>query len=236
MSTVLLSVSFQPLNLGSIWASEVAARFPDTVRIDGFDISGDQFAPMTCCPSNLHLHVQDCFKPFSAESVGSFDLVHARFLACVVNNLNAPALLKNMVTLLKPGGYLQWFEALNLSVRAVHPSVDDSSTAVDQLVSYWQKPSENNSNDWIEKLPQLYSEQGLEVVAADRFSLPQYLRHPWCQSLLAGMEDRAESHTSKEDEHAPDQKGWMLGLMKAFANGSYLDVPFICVVGKKLVE
>ena len=212
---------------------EVAAKLPDTVRIDGFDISGDQFAPATSCPDNLHLHVHDCFKPFPSEFVGAFDIVYARFWLCLVNNPDASDLLKSMVSLLKPGGYLQWLEPLPLSTRAVHPSADDGSAAVDRLATIWHMPTEDKTYDWIEKLPELYREQDLEVIAVDRIPLLKSLRHIWCQSLLAGIEDMGQSESSSEDGLPDDQKAWMSQLMKAFANGSYLDTPFICVVGRK---
>ena len=210
---------------------EVAAQLPDTIRIDGFDISEDQFAPATSRPSNLHSHVQDCFKPFPPEFIGAFDVVYARFWLRLVNNPDAPHLLKNMVSLLKPGGYLQWVEPLPLSVRAVHPSANDSSTAVEDLASNWHQPTKDKTYDWIEKLPELFREQDLEITAADRIPLSKHLRHIWCQSLLAGVEDSASSEGGLP--LPKDQKMWMSQLTKAFANGSYLDTPFICVVGKK---
>lgn len=218
----------------SIWALEVAAQLPKTVRIDAFDISGDQYTPATSRPDNLHLHIQDCFKPFPSEFVGAFDVVYARFWLCIVDNPDAPDLLRNMVSLLKPGGYLQWLEPMVLSARAVNSSAD-CSTAVDQLVSHWHKPTETKTYDWIEKLPELYREQNLETIAADRISFPKHLRHAWHQSLLVAFEDRAQTDilTNGLPE---DQKIWLSQLIVAFANGSYIDSPFICVVGKKVVE
>ena len=217
----------------SIWALEVAAQLPDTVRIDGFDISGDQFVPATSRPGNLNLHLQDCFKPFPAEFVSSFDVVHARFWLCLVNNPDAPDLLKNMVSLLKPGGYLQWLEPLALAATAVHPFAENSA-AVDHLASLWHKPTEDKTYDWIENLPALYREQGLEVIAADRIPLKEHLRHAWSQSLLAGIEDGARSDSSSENGVSEDSEVWMSQLVKAFKNGSYVDTPFVCVVGQKL--
>ena len=212
----------------------MAAQLPNTVRIDGFDISGDQYTPATSRPDNLHLHIQDCFKPFPSEFVGAFDVVYARFWLCIVNNPDAPDLLRNMVSLLKPGGCLQWLELMALSARAVKSSAD-SSTTLDQLVSHWHKPAKTKTYDWIEKLPELYREQNLEVIAADRFSFPQHLRHAWHQSLLLAVEDRARTDILTEGL-PEDQRMWMSQLMMAFAKGSYIDQPFICVAGKKLVE
>lgn len=211
---------------------EVAARLPDTVKIDGFDISGDQYAPATSRPKNLHVHIQDCFKPFPAKFIGSFDIVYGRFWLCLVNNPDAAVLLKNMISLLKPGGYLQWLEPLPLSAKAVHPSSKATSAAVDHLAVHWHKPTESKTYDWIEQLPELYREQDLEVIAAERIPMMERLRYFWNISLLAGLEDMAQN-TSPKFNRPEDLGKWMAELMEGFSNGSYLDTSFTCVVGKK---
>ncbi|KAL6233811.1 hypothetical protein BDW75DRAFT_231683 [Aspergillus navahoensis] len=62
----------------------------------GFDISPAQFPP---APEGIELTVQDIFKPFSVEHHNRYDLVNARLLA-----------VQNLLTILKPGGYLHWVE------------------------------------------------------------------------------------------------------------------------------
>lgn len=217
----------------TIWALEVAALLPDTVRIDGFDISPSQFVPTSAKPSNLHLHLHDCFKPFPTEFIGKFDVVHARFWLCLVNGPDAPDLLRNFVSLLKPGGYLQWFEPLPLSVKAVHPNPESRDSAVDRMAAQWHKPTHTSSYEWVEKLPEAYREQGLNVVAVDRLSIPKRYRYFWCQSQLAGLEDKAADVKMVGVENSEALKQWIVQLSEGFANGSYIDTPFICAVGKK---
>ena len=189
--------------------------------------------PATSKPSNLYLHVQDCFKPFPAEFIGSFDIVYARFWLCLVNDPDASDLLKNLISLLKPGGYLQWFEPLPLSAKAVHPSPDHREPAVDRLESHWHKPKPTSTYNWIERLPEAYREQGLEVIAVDRIPILERYRYIWCHSLLAGLEDTAADVKMLGLERSEALKQWIVQLDEAFKNGSYLDTPFLCVVGLK---
>ncbi|KAL8822672.1 MAG: hypothetical protein Q9191_006596 [Dirinaria sp. TL-2023a] len=217
----------------TIWALEVAAELPDTVRIDGFDISADQFAPAQSRPSNVHLHVHDCFKPFPHEFLGSYDVVHARFWLCLVNDPDAADFLKNLVSLLKPGGRLQWFEPLPLSAKAVHPSPDCGDPAVDRYATLSHKPKPTSTYDWVERLPEAYREQGLEVIAIDRIPMLKRYRHIWSQSLLAGLEDTAADVKLLGVERVEALKEWIVQLNEAFKNGSYIDNPFTCVVGRK---
>ena len=177
------------LHGNSIWALELAAQLPNTTSIDCFDISAEQFPPITSRPSNVHLHVHDCFKPFPAEFLGSFDMVHARFWLCLVNNPDAPDLLKNLISLLKPGGYLQWFEVLPLSVQAVYPMPDFDRTAVDRMVTLWHKPTPTSTYEWVEQLSDTFREHGLELIASDRVPMLERYRHAWGLSQLAGLED-----------------------------------------------
>ena len=147
----------------SIWPLELASQLPSTIRLDAFDISPDQFPPTTSSPPNLHFHTHDAFTPFPDEFQGAFDVVGIRFVLCVVNNPDAPRLLQNLVSLLKPGGYLQWFELLPFTLRAV-PAVDNDgneqpSPAVEKVASQWKKPRPTTSYEWVECLPGLFADE-----------------------------------------------------------------------------
>ena len=73
-------------------------KYPNAT-IDGFDISDEQFSPLYSI-SNVRLFTHDCFEPFPTEFIGQYDIVHVRFWLCLVNNPDAPVLLKNLMSLL----------------------------------------------------------------------------------------------------------------------------------------
>ncbi|MCJ1322225.1 hypothetical protein MMC15_007572 [Xylographa vitiligo] len=217
----------------AIWSLETAAELPATVTIHGFDISPHQFPPATSLPANVHLHAHDCFQPFPAAFLHSFDVVHARFWLCLVNDPDAPALLANLVSLLKPGGHLQWFEPLPLSARTVRPAADFPSPAVDRLTVQWHKPKPTSTYDWVEGLPAAYRTQGLQVVAADRIPLPPRYRFFWGHSQLAGLEDVAADVKMLGVERSDALKQWVGELGAEMARGAAVDTAFTCVVGRK---
>ncbi|MCJ1385651.1 hypothetical protein MMC17_008774 [Xylographa soralifera] len=217
----------------AIWSLETAAELPATVKIHGFDISPHQFPPATSLPNNVHLHAHDCFKPFPSTFLRTFDVVHARFWLCLVNNPDAPALLTSLVSLLKPGGYLQWFEPLPLSAQTVRPAPDFESPAVDRLTVQWHKPKPTSTYDWVEGLPEAYRKEGLEVVAADRIPMAQRYRFFWGHSQLAGLEDVAADVKMLGVERSEALKQWIKELDEEMSKGACVDTSFTCVVGRQ---
>ena len=156
-----------------------------------------------------------------------FDVVHARLWLCFINNAEALHLLRNLISLLKPGAYLQWFEPLPLSAKAMHPMPELIDPAVDRVITHWNKLKPMSTSEWVERLPEAFRKEGLELVAVDRMPLPERYRHFWGHAQMAGLEHWAG------DERSEALEQWLVQLDEAFANGTYLDTQFLCVVGRK---
>ncbi|KAH8704218.1 putative LaeA-like methyltransferase [Talaromyces proteolyticus] len=73
----------------------------------GFDISDSQFPREH---AGIHFSVQDITKPFSDAHLNRYDLVHVRLLFCGLKKSEYEIAVANLMTLLKPGGFLQWDE------------------------------------------------------------------------------------------------------------------------------
>ncbi|MCJ1479796.1 hypothetical protein MMC13_008482 [Lambiella insularis] len=212
------------------WALETATKYP-SATVDGFDISDEQFSPLYSI-SNVRLIVHDCFKPFPSAYLGQYDIVHARFWLCLVNNPDAPELLKNLITLLKPGGYLQWFDALALSTSVYKPDPAMLTPALEQHSKVWKKPYEYTSYDWVEQLPESFKSQALEVVAADRHVVGDEYRFIWGLSNLAGLEDLVDEKAIDTGK-AEGIKMYAASLEAEMKKGAMLNTSFLCVVGRK---
>ncbi|KAL8964172.1 MAG: hypothetical protein Q9183_004641, partial [Haloplaca sp. 2 TL-2023] len=62
-------------------------------------------------PHNIHsLQEWDVYQAPPVELQARYDIVHARLLFVVVRDGDPAPMIKNMMRLLKPGGYLQWDE------------------------------------------------------------------------------------------------------------------------------
>ncbi|KAL2823825.1 S-adenosyl-L-methionine-dependent methyltransferase [Aspergillus cavernicola] len=82
-------------------------------RYHGFDISPALF-PKENHPAlssaDLDFSRHDFYKPFPEEHIGQYDLVHARHLSLAVPIPDLDLAVKNITSLLKPGGHIQWEE------------------------------------------------------------------------------------------------------------------------------
>lgn len=118
-----------------IWITEFAERFPST-ECHGFDISDIMYPANGTLPANVQLHLANVKQPFEERWLGAFDVVHIRYLLAAMSINDWSNVLRNVVTLLKPGGWLQWVENDTASaVRHMHRlpapagAVDKSSTS-----------------------------------------------------------------------------------------------------------
>ncbi|KAL6232819.1 hypothetical protein BDW75DRAFT_216698 [Aspergillus navahoensis] len=94
------------LDLGTgsgIWALDVADKYP-SASVIGTDLSPVQ---PSFVPPNLEFQVDD-FEDDWTFRRGSFDLIHARLLLASVSDY--PRLLRQALSTLKPGGYLEMHE------------------------------------------------------------------------------------------------------------------------------
>ncbi|KAL6709932.1 hypothetical protein ACN47E_000717 [Coniothyrium glycines] len=60
---------------------------------------------------DIQLVQHDCTLPFPLRFIGQFDLVNINNLACSLSKEDFQKLISHAITLLRPGGYLQWLEA-----------------------------------------------------------------------------------------------------------------------------
>ncbi|MCJ1324444.1 hypothetical protein MMC10_001106 [Thelotrema lepadinum] len=212
------------------WALEVATTFP-MAQVHGFDVSDEQFSPLYNI-KNVTLSVHDAFEPFPPEFVGHFDIVHVRFFLCLVNDAVAPALVENLTTLLKPTGYIQWFELDALATRVFKSNPSLSTPSLDQHCSGWKKPHERAAYNWVSKLPDLYRSAGLEVIAKDDHPITDQYRYMWGLSSLFTYEDVVDE-SPLGIEKAEEQRQFVNRLEAEMKQGAGFDTNFICVIGRR---
>jgi SAM-dependent methyltransferase len=110
-----------------IWLTELAKVSPKTYRFDGYDISEASFQPADSLPENVKLGFGDFKKPIPEELRGQFDLVNIRLIIISMGEGVWESTLKNVMTLLKPGGAIQWTEGNFWTARGYRGSNSTSS-------------------------------------------------------------------------------------------------------------
>ncbi len=99
-----------------IWLLDVAKTLPSTCQLTGFDVTSSAFPPPQSLPPNVTFRIQDMLQPFPATDVGTYDMVAVRFVSVATTRSDWAHTIENLVTLLKPGGWLQWIDSCNFAL------------------------------------------------------------------------------------------------------------------------
>ncbi|KAH6664447.1 S-adenosyl-L-methionine-dependent methyltransferase [Halenospora varia] len=137
------------------WLLDVARTFPNAT-LDGFDNDLSQAPHQKWLPPNISMRHWDIFEDVPEDLVAKYDFIHVRLLVMVIEG-NPEPVIRNLLKMLKPGGYLQWDEldCVNMRVKKVDPELQASS--LDQLreMSY-----ANGRYNWTLQLPKFMTDQG----------------------------------------------------------------------------
>ncbi|KAJ4305637.1 hypothetical protein N0V90_001168 [Kalmusia sp. IMI 367209] len=171
-----------------LWLMDVAQEYPKG-QVLGLDYNLRQAPHQAWLPPNAKTQNWNVFEEPPEELVGKFDLVHTRLLVLVVENKDPRPIIRNLMKLLKPGGYLQWDEldTINMTVKKVHQS--QSTPALDQLRDW---SFADGRHDWTVNLPQFFAEVGLEDAKADFYGDPIHLARAFNEQHLLTADEFAE--------------------------------------------
>jgi ubiquinone/menaquinone biosynthesis C-methylase UbiE len=95
-----------------IWLIDLADTLPSTCTFTGYDTSSDQYPSASSLPSNVTLctQPQSIFDEFPSSEQGIYDVVACRMLISIMAKGQWEIALKNVISLLKPGGWIQWID------------------------------------------------------------------------------------------------------------------------------
>jgi SAM-dependent methyltransferase len=96
------------------WLLDLGKQLPASCTLHGFDITDIQFISPEMLPESVALKTADAIKGFAPEYHGKYDIVHARFLmAAMRDESDWENFARNILSLLKPGGRIQWVEVFD---------------------------------------------------------------------------------------------------------------------------
>ena len=126
-----------------LWPIELSQQLP-SAHITGFDISGAQFPPTAWRPQNVELEEHNVLTPFPERHLGKYHVVHVRFFVTLLSSEDQMrAFVENIMSLLRPGGFIQWLDADPTSANAIGIDSSTSSTATEKLAELMRKPHPN---------------------------------------------------------------------------------------------
>lgn len=195
----------------------------------------------------MSFKIQDILLPFQASDIGTFDLVAARFTSSATTRAEWARTIKNLMKLLKPGGWLQWIDSCNFTL---YNSVPGTSRAACQEIYDGLQPF-RSENDLViglmmretgnVKREDKLRELGLVDVHEDVFSSDR-LQDPELQFRDKGTRNVIHCFLGcLGDWRNTEGNGWsqeriervMEEAMREIDQGAYHTLDQVCIVGRK---
>ncbi|MCJ1395623.1 hypothetical protein MMC18_008509 [Xylographa bjoerkii] len=222
------------------WLFEVAGERPSSTRFDGFDISPAQFLDEKDLPANISLKLLDIGSGELPDSVvGKYDLVHIRLFAFAIRNNDPTPILRNLVRMLKPGGWLQWSEADSTAMKSRHLQLAESTTTQEMMSKFFLWTDRYYPRSWVPDLAQKFTEQGLEMNALFRRPVTDpFLHKAWVDVTLAAYEELSYGFDRYADPELGTGENFRLLIERASAESAKVDVvydPVVCI-GRKPIH
>ncbi|KAI1818408.1 S-adenosyl-L-methionine-dependent methyltransferase [Poronia punctata] len=107
----------------SAWLRAMAKTLPDDAELVGLDYDPSKFPPAASLPSNMTLREADMYRSFDEDLIGRFDVVHVRLINLALKAGQGVQVLQNLMTLLRPGGWVVWTETTPALIAAEPPSL-----------------------------------------------------------------------------------------------------------------
>ena len=155
-----------------IWLRDLAAHSPASWTYTGLDLSASQFPAASAAVDRVTFAQLDVLQPIPDEYKGRFDVVHLRLLICGLSGADWDVAAKHVLTMLKPGGWVQWHEGNFAGMQAYSNAPGASTvhcTRLLQLLLDTQRKYGRMGDDVI-RLRRIVARAGFESCAEDLFS------------------------------------------------------------------
>lgn len=216
-----------------IWALEVAEEFPNA-EIIGMDISDEQYPPKMSWPPTVKLGYGDLFAPVPEKYQGYFDVVHIRLIVGAIYTMDKDVLMKNILSMIKPGGYIQWDELIDPTSLTIDRNLKvgyEEAKYVERMFSF---SNFRPATQWAATLPKIYAQYGLDNIIGHKPPLkPSTLPHQteslrWsCREIMSMAVKMGKPGAEKELQLA------MQDLDELLASGCLCAYAWIVAVGRK---
>ncbi|KAK4180950.1 S-adenosyl-L-methionine-dependent methyltransferase [Triangularia setosa] len=231
-----------------IWLLDIARSLPPTCQLTGFDVTSSAFLPPQVRPPNVTFKLQDMFLPFPDSEKGTYDLVAVRFVSSATPRAEWARAIENLMTLLKPGGWLQWIDSCNFSL---YNSVAGTSRAACQEIYDGLEPLRSKDDIVIGLMMReqknvrrvdKFRELGLVHVHEDVFSTDR-LQDPGLQLREKGTRNIITCFLGCLEELVGVAGGWSKErietvkgeAMSEIDQGVYHTLDQVCIIGRKPV-
>jgi hypothetical protein len=223
----------------SIWLLDMANQLPPSTQLTGLDISFNQSPPKEWLPSNINLRQVNALLPPPTDLLSTFDIIHIRHFVCVVGFNDPVPLLRNLLAMLKPGGWLQWgeWDVMNRHFTKVTP--DAPQVCIDRLGEELAKLRPTKQPDWTSRLDEFMLEENVqEVMMEKRLSSTGFLPAMHDLTLLVFQEliDGVEAKGAVDADKVRELRRLLDGAVGESRRGCAWNLTRCMAVGRKPLD
>jgi hypothetical protein len=185
--------------------------------------------------------------PFPASEMGSFDVVAVRFVSVATTRAAWARAIENVMTLLKPGGWLQWIDSCNFTLynsvagssraacQEIYDSLEPFRAKDDIIIGMMMREAKNMRRE------DVFRKLGLTDVHEDVFSTDR-LQDPELQLREKGTRNALVCFLGTlQALVGVDGNGWSeerierlkVEAMKEVDEGVYHTLDQVCIVGRR---
>ena len=230
-----------------IWLLEVAKTLPATCTFTGFDATPSSFPSPGSYPPNVSFKIQDMYRPFPEDEIRTYDIVAVRFVSSGTPRADWTRAVENLITLLKPGGWLQWIDSCNFTLynsvpgtsraacQEIYDGLDSFRAGEDVVIGLMMREGRNMKRE------QVWEGLGLvnvheDVFSTDRLQEPElHLREKGTRNImdcflacLYSLVDGEKGEWTKERIELLKRDA-----MKEIDEGVYHTLDQVCIVGRQ---
>ncbi|PWY84799.1 S-adenosyl-L-methionine-dependent methyltransferase [Aspergillus heteromorphus CBS 117.55] len=213
-----------------IWMMDVKRDYP-AARIDGFDVSFAQCPPAEWLPDGVNLRPLDLYEPLPAELEGVYDVVHLRLFFVVIRNDDPVPVFRNLLRMLKPGGWLQWSEH-NYESWSVQSVAGVSTPALDEMMALMKA---TGLGRWVPGLSNVFAQHGMAEVRKELHPCIPHTRVYWSQLQFNSNEEYSylAMDNSSPDAAGPKLRSLIHQAAEECRRGAGFDFTIEVTLGRK---
>lgn len=220
----------------AIWPFEAAELYPDA-EVVGFDISDAQFPSKMTWPSNVRLELGDLFLPVPAKYQQYFDIVHVRLIVAAIYIMDKDVLLKNILSMIKPGGYIQWDELIEPTGIIVDENLNTDYKMAKWTELMYSLAGFRPATIWANTLPLVFEQYGLENIVGYKPPIKPHTLPAQTQSLtwsyreVVGVALKSGKANAEEIIKLANRD-----IEESLASGNLFAYAWIVAIGRKPVQ
>jgi hypothetical protein len=210
-------------------------------------MTSSSFPPTETLPPNVTFKVQDMIQPFPSTEIGSYDVVAVRFVSSATTRGEWALAIQNLMTLLKPGGWLQWIDSCNFTLyntiagtsraacQEIYDGLEPLRAKDDVIIGMMMREAKNLKRE------DVFRQAGLvdvheDVFSTDRLQDPELqLRDKGTRNAIICFTGCLQAFAEVEGSEWSKERIETLeaAAMKEIDQGVYHTLDQVCIIGRK---